>query len=158
MKSKPKAQSDPRTPLTIKWTGDSIEGEGHEEESGEWLKRLTALIAAFAIGFCIFGSISWFLGERLWVVHSILGGLLTCVGLRRWVEKRLGWRPEPREGETIDWTVAEIRKRRLAYSIPGIATGTASVWLTAWVVGGSNWILVIVMGALGGYQAATEFG
>ena len=159
MESKPRAQSSPETPLTVRWTEKSIEGKPVETQPNVDMRRLATLVFASVIGLGIFGLSSWLLGERLWVVHSLLGGYLSCVWLQRLGEKHFGWQTaESNEQVTASCSAAEIRKRRLAYSIPGIAIGIAAVGLTAWFTGGPNWVFDAVMGGLGGYELGIGFG
>ena len=159
MESKPRAQSSPGTPLTVRWTEGPIEGKPPEPHPGVDMRRLATLVSAFVIGLGVVGLSSWLLGERLWVVHSLLGGYLSCVWLQRLGEKHFGWQTaDPNERVTANCSSAEIRKRRLAYSIPGIAIGIAAVGLTALFTGGPNWIFDAVMGGLGGYELGIGFG
>ena len=159
MEPKPRAQSSRGTPLTVRWTEGSIEGKPVETQPGVDMRRLATLVSAFVIGLGVFGLSSWLLGERLWVVHSLLGGYLSCVWLQRFGEKHFGWHTaETNERVTSNSSASEIRKQRLAYSVPGVAIGIAAVGLTAWFTGGPNWVFDAVMGIVGGYELGIGFG
>ena len=120
--------------------------------------RLSALIAAFIMGLGVFATIFWSLGQPLLVVHSVVGGYMTSFWLQRLLQKQFGWWPEPVQADVLERSSAELRKRRMAYSISGTAIGIAVFGLTGWIMGGDIWILDAVMGGFGGYHLATTFG
>jgi hypothetical protein len=158
MDSKIKAQSSPGTPLTVKWVVGSTESTAPETESSANRGRFGVLILGFAIGLSVFGLISWFLSHRFWLVDALLGGYLSCLWVQRLGEKRFGWRKAATSEDTGVLSVSEIKKRRLAYALPGMVIGFGAIVLTALLTGVSNWILDAAMAGLGGYEAATGLG
>lgn len=158
MDSRPRAHSSRGTPLTVKWTTESIEG-GKRESERNVNRHLGILVPAFVIVLGVFGFGSWLLGERLWPVHALLSGYLTWVWLQRWGEKHFGWQSaDLNEEANVTCGAAEIRKRRLAYSITGFAIGIAAVALPAWLMGEPHWIFDAVMGSVAGDEAVLGFG
>lgn len=82
---------------------------------------------------------------------------MTSFWLQRLLQKGFGWWPEAVQADGLERS-AELRKRRMAYSISGTAIGIAVFGLTGWIMGESNWIVDAVMGGLGGHHTATAFG
>ena len=58
----------------------------------------------------------------------------------------------------VPGSVEGIRRRRLAYAIPGIAIGLVAGGLAGSLAGGSNWIVDAVAGSFAGYELAIGLG
>lgn len=139
MDSKPKAHSSKGTPLTVKWTAESVE-VGNREPERDRGGHLGIVVSAFVIALVTIGFGSWLLGGSF-SVHGLLGGFFVCMWLRRWGEKHLGWqRAQSYDGPEVTCSAAEIRKRRLAYTISGFAIGLVAVALSAWLMGEIDWV------------------
>jgi len=147
------------TPLSVKWEEKSIEDASHQNERESDLRRLTALLSAFVIGSILIGLGSWAVGERLWFLHSLGGGLLVSIWLQRWKEKHHKWPATTTETKGKEfYSSAAIVKRRLSYSIPGMLVAAAMILIGAWLSGDRQWLFDIVIAALIGRETALSFG
>jgi len=157
--SKLKAHSAPGTPLTIKWTAESIETKTPEPEPGLRARTLVTMLLGFIVGFGLVGFCSWFLGQRFWMIGALLGGLVSALRIHRWAAKHFGGnKAESSEPVNTTLSATAIKKHRHMYSIPGIVIGFAIVGIAAWLQGETRWIFDAVMGGLGGYEVAVGFG
>ena len=153
------AQSNPKTPLTIRWTKEArVDVENRRAERGLKRRRLATLAGGFVTGIGLGSLSAWALGQTHWLGDALLGGIAGGLAWHRWAAKRFGWNKVDASEPEPNLTAADIKRRRRVFSIFGLLIGVLVAGLIGWLQSDPVWFLHLFWGCLTGYEIGISFG
>lgn len=152
-----RSKSSPGTPLSVSWIEEPLADQAQERDVESNIRRFITLFCAFIAGSSLVCLGSWLFGERLWFLHSFLGGSLSSMWVQGWMEKRHKW-PSATPSKTEEMSsAAEIKKRRLKYSLLGVFITAAPFVMIELLTGDRRWVFDAVVAGLAGREIAIGF-